>query len=259
MARLRASIIVPTSSSSLETGDRTIRTVIRSGVALLDDWLAGVRDEGTHLFTGGPGSGKSSIALHFADAGLRRGERVVMLVNGRGEDIKAHARFLGLNLRTPLEDGRLMLYRYRSDFLRTATHAASAEAVVADFERLIVPHRPSRIVIDSFSPFVSGAVPASLAVAALAELLERSTGCVIATFPEELAGGYDRSVEPLVQSAAAVIRLVREEDPDIRRAELLSLRYSPPGSAVRRFVIREGVGIVAEQNIRNERLTLRTT
>ncbi|MGH7618552.1 MAG: ATPase domain-containing protein, partial [Gemmatimonadaceae bacterium] len=91
--------------------------IVRSGVPLIDDWIGGVRDAGVHLLTGGSGSGKSSIALQFVDAGLRRGESVVMLASGRVDDVKAHARFLGVNVAAALRSGQLVLLRYRADFV----------------------------------------------------------------------------------------------------------------------------------------------
>src|SRR5262245_61137538 len=159
------------------------REILRSGVALLDDWLAGVRDGGVHLLTGGPGSGKSTLALLFADAGLRGGESVALLVHSRADDVKAHARHLGIDLKTPLRRGRLLLLRYRSDFVHAATHAVSSEQVVADLDRIITAHRPTRIVIDTFSPFVALAPPVAPAVAALTELLERTGATSFLTFP----------------------------------------------------------------------------
>lgn len=209
-----------------------------------------------HLLTGGPGSGKSSIALHFVDAGLRRGESAVMLVHARADDVKAHAKYLGVNLETPLHDGRLLLLRYRSDFVHRATQAVSPEHVIADLERVILPQRPARIVIDTFSPFVTGPPPIGPAVAALADVLERSESTSLLTFPEELAAGYDRNLEPLMQGAAAVIHLAHE-DANVRRAELLTIRYPAPGTTTRRFIIREGSGIISDHAVRGERLTLR--
>jgi circadian clock protein KaiC len=240
----------------MTSGRATIRAIIRSGVALFDDWLTGVRDDGTHLITGGPGTGKSTIALHFADAAIRRGERVAMLVGGRADDIRAHARYIGLNLRTPLEDGRLLLLRYRPDFAQRAAHAASIEEVVGDFERLVVSQRPARIVIDTFAPFVAHTA-ASQAMTALVGLLDRAAACSLLTFAEDVGSSYDRSLEPLLQSAAAVVRLVRDGESEVRRAELVNIRYRAPASLTRRFVIREEAGLVAEQPPRVERLALR--
>jgi hypothetical protein len=128
--------------------------------------------------------------------------------------------------------------------------------VITDLERLVSSHRPRRIVIDTFSPLVSGGPPVIGAATALAHLLERTGTASLLTFPEELAEGYDRSLEPIVQSAAVVIRLVRE-DADVRRAELLRARGSSPEVGSKRFVIREGRGVVPEHAIRAERLTLR--
>jgi len=195
------------------------------------------------------------MAFEFADAGLRRGESVAMLVHSRADDVLSHARYIGVDLRKPIRDGRLLLVRYRPEFLERASHGAPDD-VIADLERLVSSHRPRRIVIDTFSPLVSGGPPVVGAATALAQLLERTGTASLLTFPEELAEGYDRSLEPIVQSAAVVIRLVRE-DADVRRAELLSARAPSPEVATKRFVIREGRGIVPEHAIRAERLTLR--
>ena len=196
------------------------------------------------------------MALEFADAGLRRGEPVAMLVHSRADDTLSHAQFIGVDLCKPIRDGRLLLLRFRSDFLQRLSQAAARDDVITDLERLVSAHRPARIVIDTFSPFVSGAPPVVSTTTALAQLLERPGTATLLTFPEELAEGYDRSLEPIVHSASAVIRLVRE-DADVRRADLLSARVSSPEVATKRFVIREGRGVVPEHAVRAERLTLR--
>ena len=231
------------------------RGIIPSGVALLDDWLPGVREGGTHLVTGGAGSGKSSLALHFADAGVRRGQSVVMLVNGRADDVKSHARFLGLELDAPLRDGRLILLRYRSDLGHRAAQAVSPDQMVSELGRIISPHRPARLVIDTLSPLVTAGLTVGLVMVALADLLERTGSTALLTFPEDLAAGYDRNLEPLVQSAAAVIRLARE-DANIHRAELVNIRYSAPSTSLVRFVVRRDVGIVTDHPIREDRAVM---
>jgi KaiC/GvpD/RAD55 family RecA-like ATPase len=235
---------------------QVIRGIVPSGVALLDDWLSGVREGGAHLLTGGSGCGKSTIALHFADAGLRRGESVVMLVHARADDVKAHARYLGIRLDAPLRDGRLILLRFRSDFVQRAAHAMSPEQVVSDLERMVAPHEPSRLVIDTMSPFLSAGPPVGLVIGALAGFLERIGSNAVVTFPEDVAANYDRTLEPLVQTAAAVIRLTRE-DANVRRAELVNVRYPVPATSAIRFVIRRDVGIVTEHPVRGDRVSLR--
>ena len=229
------------------------RGTIRSGVALLDEWLGGLRAGRPHLLTGGPGTGKSTIALHFVEAGLRRGESVAVLTNAQPADVKTLAEYLGIDLRKPLTDGRLLLFRYRSDFAYRAARAVAPERVVEELQRTIAPHRPARIVIDSFAPLVAGQPPVGPVVSALAELLEESGACSVLTFPEDLSAGYDRNLEPIVQSAAALIRLTREEG-ETRRAELLSIRYPSNGQPIARFAIRERA-LVSDGRARAERIS----
>ena len=231
------------------------RGLIPSGVALLDDWLTGVREGGAHLVTGGSGSGKSSLALHFVDAATRRGQSVVMLVHGRAGDVKSHARFLGLELDAPLRDGRSILLRYRSDFVHRAAQAVSPEQMVSELARIISAHRPARLVIDTFSPLVAAGLPVGLVTSALADLLEQTGSTALLTFPEDLSAGYDRNLEPLVQGAAAVIRLTRE-DANVHRAELVNIRYPAPSTSLVRFVVRRDVGIVTDHPIREDRAVL---
>jgi circadian clock protein KaiC len=248
---------VPASASAhRETETRIISGIIRSGVALLDDWLTGVRDGGIHLLTGGCGSGKSTLALHFADAALRRGQSVAMIVHSRADDVKSHARYLGIDVDAPLRDGRLLLLRYRETFVHDMTHAVSPAQVIDDLERVVEPHRPARIILDTVSPLVCGSGPLAPVVAALVASLERAGSTSLLTFPEDVSSGYDRSLEPLVSASSAIIRL-SVEDSGIRRAELVSLRYPMPATTTTRFVVRAGVGLVGEHAVRPERLALR--
>jgi hypothetical protein len=158
-----------------------------------------------------------------------------------------------MDLRKPLIDGRLMLLRYRSDFAYRAARAVAVERVIEELQRTIAPHRPVRIVIDSFAPLVAGQPPVGPVVSALAELLEESGACSVLTFPEDLTAGYDRNLEPIVQSAAALIRLSREEG-DSRRAELLSIRYPSQAQPAVRFAIRQRASI-ADGRARPDRLS----
>jgi KaiC/GvpD/RAD55 family RecA-like ATPase len=179
-----------------------------------------------------------------------------MLTHACAGDLSTHARSLGLKLDAPLRDGRLVLLKYRPDVVHNAALAVSSNQAVADLERLIAAHGSSRVIVDTIAPFLAGDPPVGGVVAAIAEMLERVASTSVLTFSEDLATSYDRSLEPLVQRASGVIRLVRE-DANIRRAELVNIRYTPPPSAAVRFVIRRDVGIVAEHPVRAERVALR--
>ena len=218
--------------------------MIRSGIAPIDDLLGGFRPGGTYLLTGGTGSGKSICCLQFANAGLRRGERVAMLVFGRSDDVRARASFLGIDLSAALREGRLLLLRYRSDFARRVANAVSADRVLEDLQRIMGSHRAKRIVLDSFAPLLDDGSP--IAAASLAEFLERSGSTALLTHAGDLRLGYDRRLEPIVQAAAGVLRLAHDEH-GIHRVEALSLRHAAVRAGTASFVIRprEGVTLIA--------------
>lgn len=217
--------------------------MIRSGIAPLDDVFGGMREDSYFLLTGGPGSGKSTWCLHFADSGFRIGERVAMLVHSRRADVLSHADYLGIDLKTPLRDGRLLLLRYRADFARRIANALSAERVIDDLRRLVGVHRPKRVVIDSFAPLLDDGSAAGVAASALAEHLERLGCAALLTYPGDVRAGYDRRLEPLVQGAAGVLRLAREAGTGFHVADALSVRNGAPRAATARFIIRPGDAI----------------
>jgi KaiC/GvpD/RAD55 family RecA-like ATPase len=169
-------------------------------------WLVAGR---THVLVGGPGTGKTELCLRFIGSGLAAQERAAMVVLSRGSDVKAHASRLGIDLDGALRDGRLILLRYRADFADRLSRAPSPRAVVDDLDRLITPLHPSRIVIDSFGPLLADGPAGGAAIAALSTFLDRSAATALLTYPEDVRYGYDRRREPLLQGAAAVLRLDR--------------------------------------------------
>ncbi len=180
------------------------------GSASPRDRLAWLVPGRTHVLVGGAGSGKTELCLRFIAAGLAAGERAAMLIASRGADVKAHASRLGLDLNDALRNDQLLLLRYRSDFAERLSQSATARAVVSDFERLVAPARPTRIVIDSFAPLLGDTPSGSTVIAALAAFLDRSGVTSLLTYPEDVSAGYDRRLEPLMQSAAAILRVDRQ-------------------------------------------------
>jgi KaiC/GvpD/RAD55 family RecA-like ATPase len=200
--------------------------MIRSGIVPIDETLGGFRPQSAYLLTGGAGSGKTTCALRFADAGLRAGERVAMLVHEPREALFAHAGQLGIELTSSLRDGRLLLLRYRADFARRLSRAASAEDALDDLRRQILGHRPQRLVIDSFAPLLEDGSSSPMPAASIAELLELSRCTSLLTYPGELSDGYDRRLEPLVHAATGVLRLVRNGHGE--HIDVITLRDASP-------------------------------
>lgn len=84
---------------------------ILSGIAELDQLLGGGLDRGTSTLLMGPsGSGKSSIAMQFVMAALRRGERALFVTFDETKSIlNKRAAGMGWNLAGPVEGGQLIL------------------------------------------------------------------------------------------------------------------------------------------------------
>ena len=82
---------------------------VRSEVTELDTLLGGGLDRGTATLVLGPaGSGKSSLAAHFAAASARRGESAAAFIFDEGINTYLNrAAGLGTDLRTEVEAGRL--------------------------------------------------------------------------------------------------------------------------------------------------------
>lgn len=197
--------------------------MIRSGIVSIDDAFGGFRPHSAYLLTGGAGSGKTTCALRFADSGLRNDERVAMLVHSSRDDLFALADQLGIDLVDALRDRRLLLLRFRADFVRRLSRAASAEDALDDLRRQMLGHRPARLVIDTFAPLLEDGSASPLPALALAELLELSGATALLTYPSDLAGSYDRRLEPLVHAASGVFRIIRDECGH-RRLDAVSLR-----------------------------------
>lgn len=196
----------------------------RSRTTRIDDAVGRSREFRLYVLTGGAGGGKTELALRFADAGLRRGERVVMLTHASAAQLSAQAAQLGVELKRPARDGLLLLLRYRPDFARRVGHAASTEEAILDLRRQILEHRPRRISIDTIAPLLDDGSASAIPAASIVDLLELTQADALATYPSDLGAGYDRRLEPLLQSTAGVLRLVRAES-GAPRVELVSLRH----------------------------------
>lgn len=200
--------------------------MIRSGIVPIDELCGGLQPRSTFLLTGGAGAGKTTLSLQFANEGLRSGEKCLMLTHGSGGALLNCAAQSGIDLRPSLREERAVVVRYRPDFVRRLARSGSADRALDDLGRLITAHRPKRIVIDTFAPFLEDGTPSPLAAVALAELIASSQTTALLTYPQDVSESYDRRLEPLVQAAAGIFRITRDER-GMRQLEIVTLRYSP--------------------------------
>jgi circadian clock protein KaiC len=132
--------VLPITSIGLDhpTSDEQIST----GVPSLDVMLggAGVYRGSSVLVSGTAGTGKSSLAAHFAAESCRRGERCLYFAFEEStSQIIRNMRSIGIDLRTPMEKGLLRFVSARPTASGLETHLALMHREVAAFDpRLVI-------------------------------------------------------------------------------------------------------------------------
>lgn len=132
---------------SLVLSDRPMtQERVSSGLADLDEMLSGGYYRGSSiLVSGAPGTAKSSLGVCFAAAAVARGESTVLVsFDEPVEQIVRNVASIGIDLATPLADGRLHAHAYR-------TLAYNANDHVARIHELVELHKPSALVVDPVS------------------------------------------------------------------------------------------------------------
>jgi KaiC/GvpD/RAD55 family RecA-like ATPase/DNA-binding response OmpR family regulator len=217
---------------------------VGSGIAPLDERIGGLVPRRCYVLSGAPGTGKTAACLAFVGAAILRGEPAVILTQDDPTDLISEANYLGIDLEGALSDERVILIRYQLDFVRRFARAASPEIAFDELQKLIGAAQPARVVIDSVAPFLEAGAASGAGILALLAFLDR-LGCTsMITYPADLAGLYDRRVEPLVQRAGAILHFARDTDRELC-IEIRKIRYAVPSTAPVHFAIRSGEGIVA--------------
>ncbi len=124
---------------------------ISSGVKELDEMLGGKGyfRGSTVLVSGTAGTGKTSLAAHFAHAACQRGEKCLYFaLEESPPQIMRNMKSIGLNLERWVKAGRLRFQAGRPSLYGLETHLAQAHKLIADFE-------PQSVVFDPISNFTS--------------------------------------------------------------------------------------------------------
>ncbi len=127
------------------------REPIASGIPRLDALLGsgGYFRGSTVLVSGTAGSGKSSIAAHFADATSRRNERCLYFASEQSpSQIMANMASIGLNLRQWVDQDLLRFQAARPTNFGLEMHLAIMHKLIEDFD-------PSVIIIDPITNYTS--------------------------------------------------------------------------------------------------------
>jgi circadian clock protein KaiC len=140
--------VLPVTSLGLqqEVSDERVST----GVPRLDAMLGGdgVYRGSSVLVSGTAGTGKTSLAAHFADATCRRGERCLYFSFEESEgQMVRNMRSIGLDLAPWIKKGLLEFHATRPTAYGLEIHLATLHKMIDDF-------KPSAVVIDPITAFL---------------------------------------------------------------------------------------------------------
>jgi circadian clock protein KaiC len=148
--------VMPVTSLGLQHAASTER--ISTGVARLDTMLGGhgYFRGSTILLSGTAGTGKTSLAAHFADAVCRRGERCLIFLSEESpQQVLRNMRSIGLDLDQWVEKRRLEFHANRPSHFGLETHLAA-------MHRAAIRFRPSVVVIDPVTSLLGVAAQADV-------------------------------------------------------------------------------------------------
>jgi len=215
-----------------------------TGIAGLDAVLdGGLPRDHAYLVQGDPGSGKTTLGLHFCLAGVRQGERALYLTTCESEEeIREVARSHGWSL-----DGVTLHYHDARECLgdepeQSVFHPAEVElprtieALLAVIERV----NPQRLVIDSLSEIRLLAADPRWFRRQVLELKEDLAGRQCTTLFCDDRLDPDQPVQSIVHGVIELEQLAPDYGPDRRRLRVAKLRGRPFSSGYHDFRIRTG-------------------
>lgn len=137
--------VMPITSLKLEHKVSTER--ISTGIKKLDEMFGGkgFYRGSSILVSGSPGTGKSSMGAHFADAACRRGERCMLFAYEESESqVLRNMRSIGIDLDQWTRKGLLQIHASRPTLYGLEMHLVTMHDLIQKF-------RPSVVVVDPIS------------------------------------------------------------------------------------------------------------
>jgi len=210
---------------------------VSSGIAGLDAMLTGGFYRGSSvLVSGTAGTGKSSLAAHFAAAACRRGERCLHFAFEESpRQIVRNMRSIGLDLDPFVTQGRLLIHASRPTVHGLEAHLAVMYKMVRDF-------RPQAVVVDPITNFMpvgsTGEIKSMLM--RLVDMLKSAQ--VTAFFTSLSRGGLIEETDIGLSSLIDTWLLVRDIETNGERNRgiyVLKSRGMPHSNQIREFRITE--------------------
>ena len=127
----------------------------QSGIDVVDNAWGGLYRGGSYLVYGRAASGRGLLTLTFAHTGAKLGEPVLFVSPDRHKDLMIQAASIGFNLRDSYENGIVRLMRVPPLMNLQNMGDDGVAAALWDLVNLIRQHRPTRLIMNDFMPFVA--------------------------------------------------------------------------------------------------------
>jgi CheY-like chemotaxis protein len=112
-----------------------------------------------------------------------------------------------------------------------------------ELKRHLEAFKPGRIAIDSIVPFLDGGAASTMAIYGLIQFLDEMQVTSLLTFPGDMAGLYDRRLEPLMQRSAGVFHLSSDSERN-HKLEVRKIRFEAASMVPVNFRMLSGAGMV---------------
>ena len=126
-----------------------------SGIDVIDNAWGGLYRGGSYLVYGRAASGRGLLTLMFARTGAALGEPTLFISPDRQKDLMIQAASIGFNLRGAYDSGIVRLVRVPPLMNLQNMGDDGVSRALWDLVTLIRQHRPTRLVMNDFMPFVA--------------------------------------------------------------------------------------------------------
>ncbi len=239
--------VLPVTSLTLQHEASSDR--VSSGLERLDEMIGGqgYYRGSTVLITGTAGTGKTTLAAHFADAACRRGQRCLyFLFEESPRQVIRNMRAAGIDLEPWVNEGRLHLHADRPSRHGLETHLAYMHRAVEELQ-------PDVVIVDPMTNLLVTGTQVDVR-AMLTRMIDfLKTRQITAVFTSLTSGGAPLdSTETVISSLMDTWVLLTLEEADRRRRRWLSVlksRGMPHSNEVREFRFTDhGIDILPTQS-----------